>query len=292
MTSIEKSEKFAPPERYFNISVLWIFYYRSIIRMFYQLRVPHEAVTLLSIGIGLFAAWMFYQGQLVAAAVAIHFKDIFDACDGALARLTGRGHLIGRYLDSVGDFFALTAVIAAITARAVRSGAPDVLIWGVLAWISLFIQCSFFNFYQLAYADQVGKKRLSSRRDERSRDDLDARSGTPTKRLLLVLLRFFYLIIYSWQDKLVAAVDRHLRAFAGRTSDHRWYGDKRLLTLQSPLCFGTHIFVIIIFALLGMPQNALLFIATVMNAYLVLVLAYRVRWARREIRPGAGAGTG
>jgi len=87
MSIVEKSEKFAPSDRYVNISVFWIFYFRQVIRLFYGLRVPHEAVTVTAIGVGLLSARLFYEEHLIAAAVAIHLKDIFDACDGALARL-------------------------------------------------------------------------------------------------------------------------------------------------------------------------------------------------------------
>ncbi len=281
MDSIEESKKFAPEQRYFNISVIWIFYFRAVLRLLYRLRVPHEAVTLLAIALGLGAAYLFYDGYLIAAAIALHFKDIFDACDGALARLTGRGHLIGRYLDSVGDFASLTAVLAAIAVRAAASGSDIYILWGIAGWLSLFIQCSFFNYYQLAYAEQTGGKRLSSERDERSRRDLDMHAGSDARRVVLGILRFLYTVVYSWQDKFVAFVDRRLRATSGGVSDQEWFGDKMLMTLQSPLCFGTHIFVIIVFAIIGEPRYALPFIAIVMNIYLMWVLAFRARRGMR-----------
>jgi len=277
MDEIEQSRKFAPEQRYFNISVLWIFYFRSVLRLLYRLRIPHEAVTLLAIAIGLVAAYLFYGGYLIAAAVVLHFKDIFDACDGALARMTGRGHLIGRYLDSVGDFVTLTAVLAAITVRTVMYGSDIYILWGFLGWLSLFIQCSFFNYYQLAYAEQTGTKRLSSERDERSRDDIDAFAGSFGRRLILGILRGLYIVIFSWQDKLVAGIDRWLRRRSGCRSDRDWYGDKMLMTLVSPLCFGTHIFVLMVFAVIGKPGYALPFIAIIMNIYLLWVLLYRMR---------------
>lgn len=287
---IEQSKKFDSEQRYFNISIIWIFYFRAVLRLLYRLRVPHEAVTLLAIAIGLLAAYLFYGGYLIAAAIAIHFKDIFDACDGALARLTGRGHLIGRYLDSVGDFLSLTAVLAAITVRAAISGSDIYILWGIAAWLSLFIQCSFFNYYQLAYAEQTGAKRLSSERDERSRDDIAVHGGSAGRRITLGILRFLYIVVYGWQDKLVAGVDRWLRKSSGCRSDRDWYGDKTLMTLQSPLCFGTHIFVIIVFAFIGAPQYALPFIAVIMNIYLLWVLLYRVRRGAQYADVGGTAG--
>lgn len=286
MDSIEQSRKFAPQQRYFNISVLWIFYFRVVLRLLYRMRIPHEAVTLIAIGSGLASAYLFYHGHMIAAAVTLHFKDVFDACDGALARLTGRGHLIGRYLDSVGDFVALTAVIAAVTIRAATPGQEIYIFWGILAWLSLFIQCSFFNYYQLAYAEQSGEKRMSSERDERSRNDLDAYNRSFGKKTILGILRFLYAVVYGWQDKLVSAVDHLMHELVKSNSEEAWYGDKTMMTLVSPLCFGTHIFVIIVFAVVGQPRHALPFIATVMNIYLLWTLLYRIQRGVKGARTG------
>jgi phosphatidylglycerophosphate synthase len=275
MIDLDRAYKIPASRRYFNISVIWIFYRSAVLRLLYWLRVPHELVTLTSIGSGLLSALMFYQGKLIPAAILLHLKDVFDACDGGLARLTGRGHLIGRYLDSLGDFLVLTSVVIAISLHAYSLGQPYYLAWGVAALFSLFIQCSFFNFYQIAYVEQYGIDSLNSKRDEASRDDLDVGALSGPARLLLKLLRFAYIVVYSWQDKLVAAVDNALLKRCVICPKRDWYGDKALMVLQSPLCFGTHIFVLIVCALLGRPQYGLIFVATAMNLYLFFVLYYR-----------------
>ncbi len=275
MTDLERAHKIPASRRYFNISVIWIFYRSAVLRLLYWLRIPHELVTLASIGSGLVAALMFYQGRLIPAAILLHLKDVLDACDGGLARLTGRGHLIGRYLDSLGDFLVLTTVVTAIALRAGTAGQSYYLVWGAGALLSIFIQCSFFNFYQIAYVEQCDVASLGSRRDEVNRDDLDTAVRSGPARLLLKLLRFAYIVVYSWQDRLVAAADNALlKRCTGCVKDD-WYGDKKLMVLQSPLCFGTHIFILIVSALLGRPQYGLVFIVTAMNLYLLLVLYYR-----------------
>lgn len=275
MIDLEKAEKLPVSRRYFNISVIWIFYYRHVLRLLYWLRIPHELVTLASIGSGLLSALMFYQGKPIPAAVLLHIKDLFDACDGSLARLTGRGHLIGRYLDSLGDFLVLTAVVIAVALRAYSFGQQQYLCWGVAALLSIFIQCSFFNFYQIAYIEQYGIGSLNSKRDETNRDDLDVGAASVPARLLLKLLRFAYIVVYSWQDRLVAAIDNALLKRCVNCQESDWYGDKSLMVWQSPLCFGTHIFVLIVSALLGRPQYGLILVVTAMNLYLLFVLYYR-----------------
>jgi phosphatidylglycerophosphate synthase len=276
MINIAKAEKLPREHRYFNISVLWIPYYRWALRLFYALRIPHEVVTALSIIAGLASAWWFYQGQLLVAAIAFHFKDVFDACDGALARLTGRGHLIGRYLDSLGDFLVITAVLGAITLRAAEVSTAY-WFWGGLAVVSTFLQCSLFNYYQLAYLERFGIDRLISRQDERGRSELKRTEGSTAGRMIVRGLNRLYLIVYGWQDRLVAAVDNHLRKRNPGVNDQIWYGHRKLMTAQSALCFGTHIFVVIIAALVGRPAWALPFIVVAMNLYLLILLGVRYR---------------
>jgi phosphatidylglycerophosphate synthase len=273
MVDWEKAEKLPPDKRYFNISVLWIFYYRSVLKLLYYFRIPHEIVTILSISFGFVSAAMFYNHRFVLAAIALHLKDVFDACDGALARLTGRGHLIGRYLDSVGDFLSLTLVILAIAFSAGHTVATAAMI-AVATILSLFIQCSFFNYYQLAYLKIHGIDRLLSEMDEASRRDKFDTSNNAAFRATLGILRFSYLVIYGWQDKLVAVIDSSILRVSG-ASERTWYGDKALMAPQSALCFGTHIVIIIVCALLGHPEYALWVILTAMNIFLVSLLLIR-----------------
>lgn len=279
MVDWEKAGKLPPEQRYFNISVLWIFYYRSVLKLLYYLRVPHEAVTFLSIACGVTSAALFYSRKFVLAAIALHLKDVFDACDGALARLTGRGHLIGRYLDSVGDFFSLTLVVIAIALSGEHLHYFTTWIIAVATILSLFIQCSFFNFYQLEYLRVNKVNSLLSKIDESGRMDVDAATRNVAARATLGALRFSYLILYGWQDRLVAAIDRSMLESSG-AAERTWYGDKALMILLSALCFGTHIFIIIIFSAFGRPDYAFWFIITVMNIFLVSLLLIR-RYGRR-----------
>ncbi len=283
MLDIDKSEKLPREHRYFNISIIWIFYFRAIIRLLYRLRIPHELVTALSILSGILSAILFYYGILIPAAIALHFKDVFDACDGALARLTGRTHLIGRYIDSLGDFISLTLVMLAIGIRAYHAGSPVYLFWTAFAIISTFIQCSFFNYYQLAYLEEFGIDRLLSKKDEIHRSDPGALAQESAGKPLFKIVRFLYMVIFSWQDRLVAHIDRWQYDRSGNVSKQAWYGDRRFMTLQSALCFGTQIFVIIFSAVLGKPEYALVAIAAGLNLYLLFLLLFRrLRFATRH----------
>jgi phosphatidylglycerophosphate synthase len=265
------SEKFAPGDRYFNVSELWIFYHRRVLGILYRLGIPHEAVTVLSLLCGLAAVWSIARGRFLVGAVLLHFKDVFDACDGALARMTGRAHRIGRFMDSVFDFVALTAAVFAMaygTAREEAAG-PEALLLAVVAALSLFLQCSYFNYHQIQYMETLEDRRLTSTVNESVESERDREIKSAAGRCFLAVLRRIYLVVYGWQDRLMRVIDEaSRRAGVGLGAGVReWYGNKRFMTLASALCFGTHIFIMVVALLLSHPRWALYVIVGPMNLY-------------------------
>jgi phosphatidylglycerophosphate synthase len=281
-------EKFAPEDRYFNVSVLWIFYYRRVLRALYRLRVPHEVVTVLSLACGLAAAWLIGHGRFVPGAVLLHFKDVFDACDGALARMTERAHRIGRFMDSVFDFIALTAVVLAIAfGTRQEAAARESLLLGAVAALSLFLQCSYFNYQQLRYMETLEDRRLTSAVDEAMESVHDQKITGAARRGLLAALRGVYLVAFGWQDRLMQAIDDASRRLAGTPADavaREWYGSKRFMTLASALCFGTHIGIMVVALLARHPRWALYVIVVPMNLYWGSLMLVRIVSARRQRR--------
>jgi hypothetical protein len=72
--------------------------------------------------------------------------------------------------------------------------------------------------------------------------------------------------------------------------DELWYGEKRLLTLDSPLCFGTHLFLLM-GSLLYRPEIFYYIVIFAGNVYLGASLAYRVLRGRRLARRLAAEGS-
>ncbi|MBW3591896.1 MAG: CDP-alcohol phosphatidyltransferase family protein, partial [Actinobacteria bacterium] len=124
----ESIHKIPAEHRYFNISTKWIAYYPWMIRTFYRLGIRHEVVTGLSIVSGLTAAALIGSlpgsGLFLAAVLTVHLKDVFDASDGALARITGTGHRLGRFVDTIGDGVVFTLWIGACALVMAKAGAP------------------------------------------------------------------------------------------------------------------------------------------------------------------------
>ncbi len=278
------SHKLPSERRYFNISVLWIFYYERVLFALYRLRVRHEVATLSSIGAGLAAAYMIVHARTVPgfllAAILVHAKDLFDACDGALARLTGTGHRLGRFMDTIGDGVVFTAWIAACAYRGFLSGVslPVTLCFAVTAWLSLFLQCSYLNYHQLHYARRSGAS-LTSRLDERAEAD----SG------IVAVLASVYDVWFGWQDRLIARFDNWPRGLSGLPADplhpanDAWFDHRNLMVANSALCFGTHAFVLIVCLVAGAPFLFLPIVVVGMNLYWATILLTRVLVFRREL---------
>lgn len=282
----ESFHKLPPEWRYFNISVLWIPHYRALIRLFHHLRIRHEAVTGLSIASGLAAASLLVTartpGMVLTAALLVHLKDLFDACDGALARLTGTGHRLGRFLDTIGDGVVFTVWIVAAAWRGVADGAPvaAAVALAALAGVSLFLQCSYFNFHQLHYVRLAGAE-LTSQLDERQ---------DPGRGAVAILGRC-YDLWFGWQDRLLARWDLAQRRHAGLPEDpshpdnDAWYGHRGFMVANSALCFGTHAFLLILCLLFLTPWAFLAVVAVGLNLYWGGILV-----ARRLAFPWRGTG--
>ncbi len=277
---IEDGSKLPPGSRYLNVSTLWIPYYRLVILAFYRLHIRHEVATALSIGCGLAAAALIYglpgSGSFVAAAVLVHLKDVFDATDGAVARLTGTGHRFGRFLDTVGDGVVFTSWIAACAwVMAGRGTEPWVAAsWAAAAWLCLFLQCSYFNFHHLHYLRVAGGS-TTSRLDERDAVHAPDRATR--------FMAGVYQAWFGWQDRLMARMDESQRIGAGLPSssidpaNDGWYRARGFMVANSVLCFGTHAFLLVVLLLLHRPEWFLPAVVVGMTAYwAVIVLARRV----------------
>ena len=284
----DASHKLPPQWRYFNISVLWIFYFERVIRVLYRLRVRHEVATVASICAGLAAAWLIVEARTLTgfllAALLVHAKDLFDACDGALARLTGTGHRLGRFMDTIGDGVVFTAWIAAGAYRGWEAGLslPVTLAFGVATWLSLFLQCSYFNYHQLHYVRRSATTALASRLDERAETD----------RGLVAVLAGVYDLWFGWQDRMIARFDGWQRQLSGFPADpldpanNAWFEGRGFMVANSALCFGTHAFILIVCLLAGSAFWFLPAVLVGMNVYWGAIMLTRVVGFRRGMLDG------
>lgn len=125
-----------------------------------RLHVHPNAITILSMFLGLGAGWMFHYTDLwhnLWGVVLLMFANFCDSTDGQLARLTGQKTLIGRMLDGVASDVWFFAVYLGIVVRLWPQEIPFTGIhWGPLALLLCAVaglvchsmQCRLADYYR------------------------------------------------------------------------------------------------------------------------------------------------
>lgn len=253
----EKMRKLPPEREFLDLNEYWYFANRWLVRLLYPLPVSANAVTFLSLAMGMAAAYFYVAAgddALFWAAGFLYAKLLLDNVDGNLARARGEESRFGRFLDSFADFVAALLVYAAIAWRlAADTGQYYFIGWGVTAFVLCKLQCSYFVFYLVNYASRAGTYQLN-RADESptAEEQNDFRAGEISPATYY--LQKFHTAAYGWQDRLMERLDRASRSWAGMLAaderhDKLWYLDPRFMTLCSPLCLCTNIMLTVAFTL-------------------------------------------
>ena len=217
--------------------------------------------------IGLIAAALFATGiylNTVIAGFLLLVKSTLDAVDGSLARARHRPSRVGRFLDSICDYFINAAVFLGIALNGGALTAETVLL-AFLALESATWQGTAFNYYYVYYRSLSGGDTTSQLKETEPKE-YPGDNPTTVKALL-----YIYLIIYGWQDDLLAKIDRAI------TPDRAApvYRDKRLLTAITAMGLGFQLLLISICAWIGRAQWALWLFIIPMNIYWVIIILTR-----------------
>jgi phosphatidylglycerophosphate synthase len=251
-----------------------------LVRVLYRTPVTPNQVTVAAAVSGFAAAALYASGdpmQTVAAGVFISIKDLLDSADGQLARAKGLFSRAGRFLDSIGDIAVNFSVCAANAAAALNGGAGA---WTLLAWggafLGITLRVSYHVFYQTSFLhlrDTYAGNRTS---EELRPEDLAG------DRQALALQRIF-LILYGWQDRMMAALDRWCRRGLPAEADSRWYGDAAAVRLSGFLGIGTELFLLMLCSVAGATGAYLLLNLGGMNLFWGVCVWYRRRVVRARI---------
>lgn len=99
-------DKLPPNEKFFDFSDYSRPFSRLLVRAIKDKKISPLTFTTISFLCGILASVLIYLNQFkIIAAVLIVLKSFFDAVDGELARERNRPSLVGRFYDSVVDFF-------------------------------------------------------------------------------------------------------------------------------------------------------------------------------------------
>jgi len=152
-------------DTYFNRKVA-----SGLTRLFVKAGWSPNAVTSLSILIGLLAAVLFAQGAYLAAvagALLFQVSAIVDCCDGDVARLTFRESRFGERLDLIGDNVVHMAIFGALGwAGYTHGGGKGFLALGLLAIIGNGLSLWFVTQVKARGARQGGTSPVRAARSE------------------------------------------------------------------------------------------------------------------------------
>lgn len=185
-----------------------IYFYRPIgyqwARFFRMLHVTPNVVTILSIFLGVGAGICFGFNDLrinIIGILLLIWANMYDSCDGQLARLTNQKSALGRILDgAAGDFWFL-AIYVAISIRLT----PE---WGLWIWALCIVsgfgchsrQCRLADYYRQIHLFFL-KGKEGSEMDDASKQVELYRQMTWKKQPLQKLFQFFYVGYTNAQEK-------------------------------------------------------------------------------------------
>lgn len=147
---------------------------------------------------GLIAIFLIVQQEFVWAAIFIVAKCIIDAVDGELARAKNTPSYIGRYCDSIFDFFLNFGFLFAIYSIS------DSSIWTMLiAFFCLQLQGTLYNFYYVILRHKSAGGDQTSKIFE---IETPVALGGESQKIVDVFFRI-YLLTYGIFDKIIYKLD-------------------------------------------------------------------------------------
>lgn len=218
-------------------------------------KVTAVQVTIIFLLAGLLCAYCIYIQQLVLAAIFLMIKNILDAVDGEIARITKHPSIIGRYLDSVFDF--IINLLIFITILLTENNSNVIFI---CAFLGIEFQCSVYNYYYV-----ILRRRLNNEEISRIIEYRKPIAYHYESQRIVNVLHAIFLCLYIIFDALVLFLDK--QALFVRTFP-KWF-----MSLISLLGLGFQLLMICIFLCLGLPDMILPFFAwySVFGLFVILV---------------------
>ena len=256
-------------------------YARPLARIVTRVLVPTPIspihVTLLYTAIGLAAGALYATGEAGDAALAgvcLVIKSFLDAIDGSLARARNRPSRVGRFLDSVCDYFVNAAVLLGIgSALAARTGSGWPIVTALVALEVMTWHGTAFNYYYVTYRHLTGGDTTSQARERG--DNLYPWDHPAALKIVYTLYR----LIYAWQDRWMGALDRRV---AGRPAS-TVYRDKHLLTLTTVMGLGFQLLLFAALSWIGRAEWIFGLILGPYNLYWLGLMIYRRHRSRQYL---------
>lgn len=192
-----------------------MFFYRPIgyqwARFFRWLHVTPNTVTVLSIFLGMGAGVCFGFNDLkinIIGILLLVWANMYDSCDGQLARMTGQTSALGRILDGASSDFWFATIYSAIAIRMMPEW--GLWIWPVVAFAGLFShtrQCRVSDYYRQIHLFFLKGKEGSEISDASEQVEIYNRmtwKGEPVQKFF----QFFYVNYTKEQEKATPCFQR------------------------------------------------------------------------------------
>ena len=130
-----------------------------------KLGITPNAITIISIFVGMLAGHLFYYQNLkinIIGILLLIWAEGMDSADGQLARITKSKNRFGRILDGMGGNFWYLSIYVHLCLRLINTGlSPAIFIVAIIAGLSHSFQCAVADYYRNFYAYIVHGKNYS-----------------------------------------------------------------------------------------------------------------------------------
>ena len=251
-----------------------------------KLGIHPNAITVLSIFLGIGAGYMFYYTDLahnIMGVMLLMLANFCDSTDGQMARLTGKKTLVGRVLDGASGDVWFIAIYVALCLRMQGQYIPGTRMhWGIWIWVLAFLagilshspQAMLADYYRqihLFFLKGKAGSELDSYAQQRAIYD-----STPKEKILARLFYGNYAAYCRKQEKRTPKFQKFFAAWKKKTSTHGseqlesvqqtfLAGSRPMMAYANILTFNTRAIILYITCLLNFPWIYFLFEITLFN---------------------------
>lgn len=250
---------------------------------FKKLGVTPNAVTIMSIFLGVAAGVLFYFPSLLinfVGMVLLVWANTYDSTDGQLARLTGQKSEIGRILDGLSGDIWFFSIYLAICLRLYPEWGLWIFILAVLAGYCHSKQAAMADYYRNIHLffllGKQGSELDNARQQAEKYKKMSWNDG-----FLQKLFQFFYKDYTANQEKLTPHFQQFFHTlqekYAGEVAPleiRMQFREKSLplMPYTNILSFNTRVIVLFISLLINMPWLYFVFELTLMNALFIYMV--------------------
>lgn len=261
--------------------------------LFAKLHIHPIAITLVSILLGMLAAYLYYPDNVVInlyGIIVLLIANWLDCADGQLARMTGKKTLIGRILDGFAGDIWFFCIYFFICLRLTPQIAPwgghwGIWIWLLCAWAGFHChgkECAIADYYRNIHMyfqkGKSGSELDTSLREKEIFTSLHWKSRDWFEKLYL----FFYINYIRGQEKQTPEFQKLYAFIQKRYGDNlpEWLRrefrqqSKPLMKWCNILTFDTRVGVLFISLLIGLPW--------IFPVFEIVVLEPLRYWVRRH----------